>query len=68
MRNPFTVEGVRALVRPTVTWGLIAVQAGIGIGWATGGLPQAEAAFAAMSPFSMMTLTWYFKDREPQAN
>jgi len=59
------IDYLRSLVRPTVTWGLVIVQSVIAVGWATGALTQAESAFAALSPFTMMTLVFWFKDREP---
>lgn len=56
------IEFVRAAVRPTVTWGLVAVQAGLAVAWA-GGVEAADA-FAALAPFTMMALTFWFKSRE----
>jgi hypothetical protein len=57
-----SIEVVRAAVRPTVTWGLVAVQAALAIGWAVGA--DAEQAFAALGPFTMMAMTFWFRSRE----
>ena len=56
------IEFVRAAVPPTVTWGLVAVQAGLAVAWATG--TEAGDAFAALAPFTMMAMTFWFKSRE----
>ena len=56
------IDFVRAAVRPTVTWGLVAVQAGLAVGWA-GGVAAVDA-FAALAPFTMMAMTFWFKSRE----
>jgi hypothetical protein len=53
---------VQTMVRPAVTFGLVAVQAGLAVSWITNG--GAEPAFAALSPFTMMAITFWFKDRE----
>lgn len=58
-------EFLRAAVRPTVTWGLVAVQAGLAVAWAVG--TAAADAFAALSPFTMMAMTFWFKSREDVA-
>jgi len=40
----------------------MAVQAGLAVGWAGGA--EAADAFAALAPFTMMALTFWFKSRE----
>ena len=57
-----TIETLRAAVRPTVTWGLVVAQGGLAIAWATG--LDAADAFAALAPFTMMAMTFWFKSRE----
>ena len=57
-----TLEGLRAAVRPTVTWGLVLVQAALAVLWATG--TAAADAFAALAPFTMMAMTFYFRSRD----
>ncbi len=57
-----SIDAIRAAVRPTVTWGLVAVQAGLAVAWATGA--NAEQAFAALGPFTMMAMTFWFHSRE----
>lgn len=56
------IEFVRATVRPTVTWSLVVVQASLAVAWATG--TEAADAFAALAPFTMMAMTFWFKSRE----
>lgn len=51
------------LVRPVVTLGFSAAQIGIAYLWTTG-VDGAEQAFAALTPFTMMIVTFWFKDRE----
>jgi len=57
-----SVDAIKATVRPTVTWGLVVVQAGLAVAWATGA--DAEQAFAALGPFTMMAMTFWFRSRE----
>lgn len=57
-----TIDAIKAAVRPTVTWGLVAVQAGLAAAWAMGA--NAEQAFAALGPFTMMAMTFWFRSRE----
>jgi hypothetical protein len=59
-------EFIRAIVRPATTFGLVAVQAGLAIMWANG--VDASDAFAALAPFTMMTVTFWFKSRTDQEN
>ena len=59
------IEFVRGAVRPTVTWGLVVVQAGLAVAWAMG--TDAADAFAALAPFTMMAMTFWFKSREDVA-
>ena len=56
------IQFVRAAVRPTVTWGLVLAQGGLAIAWAGG--TEAADAFAALAPFTMMAMTFWFKSRE----
>jgi hypothetical protein len=56
------IDSIRAVVRPSVTWGLVVVQAGLAVAWATG--TEAADAFAALAPFTMMAMTFWFKSRE----
>jgi hypothetical protein len=56
------IDSLRAAVRPTVTWGLVLVQAALAVLWATG--TTAADAFAALAPFTMMAMTFWFKSRE----
>ncbi len=56
------IGAVKSVVRPTVTWGLVAVQAGLAVAWAIGA--NAEQAFAALAPFTMMAMTFWFRSRE----
>lgn len=58
------IDSIRALVRPTVTWGLVAAQGGLAAAWALG--LEAEQAFAALGPFTMMAMTFWFRSREDQ--
>ncbi len=55
------IDSIRALVRPVTTWGLVVVQAGLAVSWALG--VDAKEAFQALAPFTMMTVTFYFKER-----
>ena len=57
-----TIDAIKGAVRPTVTWGLVAVQAGLAVGWATGA--NAEQVFAGLGPFTMMAMTFWFRSRE----
>jgi len=57
------IEFLRSLVRPSVTWLLVVVQSTLAVGWATGTFSGAESAFAALSPFTMLVLVYYFKER-----
>jgi hypothetical protein len=59
-----TVELLRAVVRPTVTWTLVGAQVAIAVGWATGAFVGAESAFAALAPFTMMALVFWFRARD----
>lgn len=61
----FTMENARGIVRPLVTFGLVAAQVALAFLW-TQGADNAEPAFAALSPFSMMALTFWFKSREAE--
>lgn len=56
-------EFVRAVVRPTVTWCLVAAQVGLAGLWAVG-YPDAKDAAAMLGPFTMMAATFYFKSRD----
>jgi hypothetical protein len=56
------VEFIRALVRPLTTWGLVLVQAALAVLWATG--TAAADAFAALAPFTMMAMTFWFRSRD----
>ena len=58
------MEKIKAAVRPTVTWGLVASQAALAFLWADG-REAAQEAFAALGPFTMMVLVFWFKTREP---
>ena len=60
-----TIETLRSAVRPTVTWGLVVAQAGLAVAWAAG--VDAADAFAALAPFTMMAMTFWFKSREDAA-
>ncbi|MBT5774925.1 MAG: hypothetical protein HOH95_11180 [Dehalococcoidia bacterium] len=62
LRPSGTIDAIKAAVRPMVTWGLVAVQAGLAVAWATGA--NAEQAFAALGPFTMMAMTFWFRSRE----
>lgn len=54
---------VRAVVRPTVTWCLVAAQVGLAGLWAVG-YPDTKDAAAMLGPFTMMAATFYFKSRD----
>ncbi len=56
-------EFVRAVVRPTVTWCLVAAQVGLAALWVVG-YPDAKDAAAMLGPFTMMAATFYFKSRD----
>ena len=56
-------ELVRSVVRPTVTWSLVAAQVGLALLWALG-YPDARDAAAMLGPFTMMATTFYFKSRD----
>ncbi len=57
------VEAVRALVRPVVTYGVVAAQvAFIGTGVVSGNFEAAEK----LGPFTMMALSFYFIERALQ--
>jgi hypothetical protein len=66
-----SMEGLRSAVRPTITWALTAAQIGLAMLWAgneIGGgdsavVSAAPDAFKALSPFTMMALTYYFVER-----
>jgi len=56
---------ILSLVRPTLTWGIVATQAGLAVAWAAG-IEAAPEAFKAWGPFSMMAMTYWFVDRTNQ--
>ena len=56
------LDFVRGVVRPLVTFGLVATQAALTVIWVTGPV-DAEKPFAALAPFTMMALTFWFRDR-----
>jgi hypothetical protein len=57
------MEFMRAVVRPTVTWCLVMGQVGLALMWALG-WGEAKDAAAMLGPFTMMTVTFYFKSRD----
>lgn len=57
-----TLAVLRGIVRPAVTFGLVAAQVALAFAWLEGG-ESAEKAFAALSPFTMMVVTFWFKER-----
>lgn len=63
MRANDVTELVRGVVRPTVTWCLVAGQVGLALLWALGH-ESAEEAAAMLGPFTMMAATFYFKSRD----
>jgi hypothetical protein len=60
------LEALSALVRPVVTLGFVSAQIATAGAW-TQGANGAEQAFAALSPFTSMVVTYYFKERSEQA-
>ena len=52
---------MRAAVRPAVTFELVAVQCSIALAWAGGA--DAKEAFAALSPFTMAAVSFWFAER-----
>jgi hypothetical protein len=61
-----SVDAIKAAVRPTVTWGLIVVQAGLSVDWATDA--NTEQAFTPLALFTMMAMTFWFRSREDASN
>lgn len=59
------MDMIRSFVRPTATWGLLLAQIGLAFMWASGFGKEgmAEAAFAGLSPFTMMAQTYWFKEQ-----
>ena len=57
------MERIKSLVRPTVTWSLVASQALLAFAWMDG-REAAPDAFAALGPFTMMVLVFWFKTRD----
>ena len=60
------MEFIRAMVRPIVTVALVLSQIGLALAWAKGA-DGAEQAFAGLGAFTMMVITFWFKDREDKA-
>lgn len=58
-----SIEGFQSLVRPIVTVGLVGAQVGIAALWSVESTEGVEQAFAALAPFTMMVVTFWFKDR-----
>lgn len=61
------LDAARGVVRPLVTFGLVAAQVALAFFW-TQGADAAEPAFAALSPFTMMVVTFWFKDRQGEGD
>lgn len=57
------IETLRSCVRPIATLLLVAAQIALAAAWALGA-DFAEPAFAGLGAFTMMVLTFWFKDRE----
>lgn len=57
---------LRSAVRPLVTFGFVAAQIGLAIGWAVDGHESYEKAFAALAVFTGMIVRDYFSSREQQ--
>lgn len=60
MKN--AIDFLRAIVRPAVTFGLVAAQVALAFAWLEN-KDAAEPAFAALAPFTMMALTFWFRER-----
>ena len=54
---------IRSLVRPTVTWALVAAQITLAFAWMMG-KEDAEQAFAALGVFTMLVIRDWFASRE----
>lgn len=64
----FTLDVLRELVRPAVTLFLVGAQGFLAIAWGLGAghSDSVEKAFAALAPFTMYAVTYYFKEREAE--
>ena len=60
-----TTDTFSTLVRPITTGTFGLAQIGLAVGWAYG-MDGAEQAFAALSPFTMMIITFWFKSRSDE--
>ena len=58
-------QAFSSLVRPLSTGMFGIAQIGLAIAW-TMGMAGAEPAFAALSPFTMMIITFWFKSRSDE--
>jgi hypothetical protein len=58
-----SLDTARGVVRPFVTGTLVLAQIALAGAW-TAGMDGAEPAFAALGPFTMMVVTFWFKDRQ----
>jgi putative solute:sodium symporter small subunit len=56
------VTTLQSAVRPTVTWGLVAAQIGLGFAWAFG-VGAAPEAFKSLAAFTGTTLGFWFASR-----
>ena len=61
-----SLDTARGVIRPFVTGTLVLAQIALAGAW-TAGMNGAEPAFAALSPFTMMVVTFWFKSREGEA-
>lgn len=60
------VDIFNSTVRPLITGLLVVAQVGFGVMWAMG-FPHAEQASGMLGPFTMMTVTFWFKSRDEAA-
>ncbi len=56
-------KALRSAVRPLVTTGFSLAQVGMAAAWMWLGKDWASDAFAALSPFTMATLIYWYRDR-----
>ena len=58
-----SIKGFQSLVRPVVTVSLVGAQVSIAWLWSVEKTEGVEQAFAALAPFTMMVVTFWFKER-----
>ena len=57
------IDGIRSLVRPVVTFGLVGTQCGLVVLWATG-TENAEKAFGGLLTLTVIVIRDWFQERK----